>query len=155
MNFAMQPIVFSCQRTIPKSGTEIAAEIANMERWSEFDGYGPLPGIERAEYELRTETMIGSRVRVRNRDGSTHVEEFYEWDPGHKISMKLHEFSPPLSRLATHFLEEWTFVPQGSATHVTRTFQLFPKSSFTRPLLWIISLLFRRAVAHHLAQMAR
>jgi hypothetical protein len=150
----MHPIVFSCQRTIPKSGIEIASEIANMDRWAEFNGYGPLPGIERAEYEIRTESMIGSRVRVRNQDGSTHVEEFYEWDPGRKISMKMHNFSPPLSGLATHFIEEWTFVPQGNATHATRTFQLFPKSGFTRPLLWIISLLFRRAIERQLLGMA-
>jgi hypothetical protein len=98
--------------------------------------------------------MIGSRVRVRSRDGSEHIEEFYEWQPGQKISMKLHEFTPPLRHLATHFLEEWTFKAQGSATQVTRTFQFFPRNFAARPLLWIISLLFRRAVAHHLEQMS-
>jgi hypothetical protein len=149
----LQPIVFACRRIIPKSGVEIAAEIANMERWAEFKGYGPLPGIEHAEYETRTETMIGSRVRVRSRDGSTHVEEFYEWESGRKIGMKLHEFTSPLRHLATHFLEEWTFEPQGSATSVTRMFQFFPRNAATRPLLWIISLFFRRAVALHLAEM--
>lgn len=61
----MQPILFSCQRTIPKSGTEIVSKIANMERWSEFGGYGPLPGIERAEYEIRTETMIVAQMATR------------------------------------------------------------------------------------------
>jgi hypothetical protein len=148
----MQPIVFACHRTIRKSGMEIASEIANIERWSEFGGYGPLPGIERAHYETRTDNMIGSRIHVRNRDGSEHVEEFYEWEPGRKISMKMHNFSPPLRHLTTHFLEEWTLETREGGTFVTRQFQLFPRSAATRPFLWLISLLFRRAVARHLAE---
>lgn len=68
--------------------------------------------------------------------------------------MKLQAFTPPLSRLATHFIEEWRFEVGDGGTLVTRTFQLFAASAWTRPFLWMISLFFRRAIAQHLAEMA-
>jgi hypothetical protein len=62
-------------------------------------------------------------------------------------------FSAPLSRLATEFVESWAFEREGTATRVTRSFELHPKSGFTRPALWLISLLLRRAIARHLREM--
>lgn len=150
----MNPIVFKCRQVIPKSGAEICAEIADTARWREFHGYGILPGIVSAAYEKRTDGMVGSQVRVRSADGSEYVEEIYRWVPGEGIGMRLHEFTPPLSRLATHFTEEWTFRPEGDATLVAREIQMFPSRSLTRPVVWLISLLFKRAIARHLARMA-
>ena len=68
--------------------------------------------------------------------------------------MKMHDFTPPLSRLATHFVETWTFAEAETGTMVTRSFQLFPQAVWTRPLLWGISLLFRRAIGRQLGEMA-
>ena len=150
----MSPICFDCSHPIPKSATEICDEIADVARWSEFNGYGVLPGIEEAIFENRTDNMVGSRIRVRNGDGSSHVEEVLTWQSGEKVVLKFQDFSPPLSKLATHFTEEWVFKVQDNTTLVTRTFQMFPKSAFTRPFLWLISLLFRKAVAHHLSEIA-
>jgi hypothetical protein len=76
-----------------------------------------------------------------------------EWQPDHSLRLQMKEFSPPLSRLATSFVESWAFQRVGTATRVTRTFELYPKSGLTRPALWLISLLLRRAVARHLRQM--
>ncbi len=150
----MNPITFQCTRLIPFTADVICAEIANVDAWNQFGGYGVLPGIEKAVYETRSADMIGSRIRVRNTDGSGHVEEIYRWTPGKEVAMKLHEFTPPLSSLASHFLEEWTLTPEGSGTRVTRSFQLYATQPVTRPLLWLISLLFRRAIERHLDQMA-
>ncbi len=149
------PIEFECSQVIPKSANVICAEIANLDRWPEFEGYAFLPGIQSATFEKQTEDMLGTRIRVLNKDGSTHVEEIYAWEVGQKVSMKLHEFSPPLSRLATHFNEEWDFQDQSGSTMVTRKFQLFPKNMGTRPFLWLISLFFKRAIAQHLEKMAK
>lgn len=151
----MRPIRFACSQRIAQSAPAICAEIADVARWREFKGYGLLPGIADAVYEQRTETMIGSRVRVRNTDGSGHVEEFYAWEPTKQVAMKFDDFTPPLHYLATHFTEEWYFEPQTGGTLVTRKFQLFPKHAAARPVLWLISLVFRRAIARHLAEMAR
>jgi hypothetical protein len=43
----MKPITFAETRFIPRPAGEIAAGIADLSRWSEFGGYGPLPGIAR------------------------------------------------------------------------------------------------------------
>jgi len=112
-----------------------------------------LPGIRAAEYEVRTPGVVGSRIRVSNTDGSSHVEEVVEWRPDHRLRLQMKEFTPPLSRLATRFEESWAFERIGSATRVTRSFELYPKSGLTRPVLWLISLLLRRAIARHRRQM--
>jgi hypothetical protein len=150
----MKPITFECQTVIPRSADEICAEIADVARWSEFDGYGILPGIENAAYEIQTANRVGSRIRVRNTDGSAHVEEIIRWIPGQAVALRFHEFTPPLSRLATHFTEEWILKAEHGATHVTRRFEMHPSQPAARPLLWLISLLFRRAIARHLADIA-
>lgn len=151
----MQPICFACSATIDKSASAICAEIADVARWREFPGYGPLPGIADAIYEQRTANMVGSRIRVRNTDSSTHVEGITAWEPGVQVTMRLAEFSPPLCHLATHFTEGWRFEDAHNATLVTRKFELFPKHTVTRPLLWLIARLFQRAIARHLAEMAQ
>ena len=151
----MRPITFERRQTIHRPAIEISAEIADLTRWPEFNGYAFLPGIESAEYENRTNDMVGSHIRVHNRDGSSHVEEICEWDAGKRIVMKLHAFTPPLNRLSTHFIEEWHFEGKDNATLVTRKFQMFPRQPIARPLLWLISLLFRRAITLHLSEMGR
>jgi hypothetical protein len=65
----------------------------------------------------------------------------------------MHEFSPPLSRLATHFEEIWEFQRVDRATRVTRTFRLHARSSLARCVLWMISFLLKKAIARHLREM--
>ena len=150
----MTPIRFTCQQFISLKPEGISSNIADTAKWEEFNGYGLLPGIKKATFETKTEEMIGSRIAVQNTDGSTHIEEIYRWEPEKTIGMKLHEFSPPLNKLATHFMEDWTFDQKPEGTLVQRSFELHPTSFFTKPFLWLISLMFRRAIAKHLAEMA-
>lgn len=150
----MNPITFFCEDFVPKSAEAISLEIANMDKWPEFTGFGLLPGIKEAKYETRTAEMVGSRIAVCNLDGSTHTEEIYKWNPSKEVGLKLMEFSAPLNRIATHFLEVWEFNAMEGGTMVKRSFELYAKSWASRPFLWIISLLFRRAIKYHLALIA-
>ncbi|MBP7693247.1 MAG: SRPBCC family protein [Anaerolineales bacterium] len=150
----MQPIEFQCSQLIPAPAEVICAGLADTSRWSEFSGNGILPGIQSAQYEQRTAAMVGSRIRVRNTDGSEHVEEIYAWVEGQAVGMRLQEFTPPLKYLATHFTEDWRFEARPSATFVTRTIRMFPRGPATYPAVWLISRLFRRAIARHLADIA-
>lgn len=151
----MHPIIFECTAVIPRAAPDICADIADLSLWPEFKGYGFLPGIASAHYEHKTGDMLGSRIRVQNTDGSSHIEEICAWEPGKKVIMQIHHFTPPLNRLATHFIEEWNFEAANNSTLVRRSFQLFPTLPVTRPFLWLISLLFKRAIARHLAEMAQ
>lgn len=155
MAMTSRPIIFSCNATLPQKPEEIASQILDLSRWPEFNGYGPLPGIKQAEFETKTAEIIGTRIRVTNRDGSTHVEKIVEWEPTRRLRLHMHEFSPPVSRLATGFDETWEFERTGERTKVVRSFEMHPKSKLTRPLLWLISFLLKRAIARHLEQVAQ
>ncbi len=147
-----RPITFSCQATLPQKPEEIASQILDLSKWPEFNGYGPLPGIKQAEFETKTDEIIGTKIRVTNRDGSTHVEEIVEWEPTRRLRLHMQDFSPPVSLLATTFDETWDFERDGDLTKVIRFFEMHPKSALTRPLLWLISFLLKRAIARHLEQ---
>ena len=149
----MKPITFTCRQTLALAPEDIARQILDRTKWPDFHGYGPIPGIEVAEFEVRTPDIVGSRIRVTNTDGSKHVEEIVEWQPAHRLRLHMKEFSAPLSRLATRIEETWEFERVGNETKVTRSFQIHAKSVLTRPLLWMISFLLKRAIARHLREM--
>jgi hypothetical protein len=149
----LKPITFACQETLGMLPEQIARQILDISQWSSFQGYVVLPGISNAEFEIRTPEIVGSRVRVTNTDGSSHVEEIVEWEPDRRVRLNMREFSPPLSRLATGFEETWEFSRIGRGTRVVRSFELHATSRVTRPLLWVISILLKKAIARHLRQM--
>ena len=149
----MKPITFTCRETLPLAPEDIARQILDLKKWPEFHGYWPIPGIKSAEFEIKTPGIVGSRIRVTNLDGSSHVEEIVEWQPDHRIRLQMKEFSPPLSRLATGFEETWEFQGTGNETHVTRSFHLHAKTFPARLLLQVISFFLKRAIARHLREM--
>ena len=149
----MKPIAFSCKETLVLAPEDIAAADPRPGQVDRFQGgYGSLPGIKSAEFEVRTPASSALRIRVTNTDGSSHVEEIVEWQPEHRLRLDMKEFSPPLSRLATGFVETWEFERLDNGTRVTRSFELHAKSILTRPVLWLISFLLKRAIARHLRQ---
>ena len=149
----MRPITFRCTDTLPLSPEEIAAQILDLANWTSFTGYGVLPGIKTAEFEVRTPDVVGTRIRVTNTDRSSHVEEIVEWQPDRRVRLDMKDFSRPLSRLASGFVETWEFERLDTGTRVMRSFELQARSALTRPVLWLIALLLKRAVARHLRQM--
>ena len=151
----MKPITFSCEETLSIAPDVIAQHILDVSKWPDFRGYGVLPGIKVAEFEVKAPGIVGSRIRVINTDGSTHVEEIVHWQPDQRIEMHLKEFSTPLSRLATGIEETWDLKRIDNATRVTRSFKMHPKSVLTRPVLWLISILLKKAIARHLREMRR
>jgi hypothetical protein len=149
----MKPITFSCAETLDMSSHQVAEQILELTNWPDFKGFGLLPGIKAAEFEVKTPDIVGSRIRVTNTDGSSHIEEIVEWQPDCRLRLHLEEFSAPLARLATWFEETWDFERSDNTTKVTRSFKLHAKSALTRPLLWVISIFLKKAIARHLAQM--
>ncbi len=149
----MTPITFSCEATLPLAPEEIGRQILDLTKWPDFHGYGPMPGIKVAEFEVQRPETLGTRIRVTNQDGSNHVEEIVEWQPEQRIRLEMKDFSPPLSRLATRFEETWEFKRVAGGTHVTRSFQLHAKSRLARSLLWAISFFLKKAISRHLREM--
>jgi hypothetical protein len=151
----MTPISFSCEETLLLAPEDIAKQILDLTKWPDFHGYGPIPGIKSAEFDFQTPNIVGTRIRVTNLDGSSHVEEITEWQPDHRVRLEMKEFSPPLSWLASTFEEIWDFERMEDQTKVSRSFRLHAKSRLARCLLWLMSFLLRRAIARHLREMKR
>ena len=149
----MPPICFVVEAVLPLPPREIAGQMLDAANWTSFQGYGVLPGIREAVFEVVPPEVVGTRVRVTNTDGSRHVETIIEWRPDERVKLVMSEFRPPLSLLATQIVETWDFAVRPDATHVRRTFELHPRSVLARPALWLISLLLRRAVGRHLTLM--
>lgn len=150
----MKPITFECSIETKKSANKICTNMADVTLWKDFNGYAMLPGIDEAVYELKTENMLGSIINVKNSDGSKHDETITKWNHGVQVEMLMNGFSAPLSKLSTHFVEEWSFNTIHDSTIVKRQFKLYAKSTFTKPFLWLISLLFRQAIKKHLKEIS-
>lgn len=149
----MRPISFVCRETLTLTPSEISEQILDVTKWPDFRGYGPIPGIKSAEYLVRSPDVVGSRVEVINLDGSRHVEQIVEWLPDVRVQLRMDEFSPPLSRLASHILETWTFERTGSTTNVARSIEMHARSRVTWPVLWLISFLLHKAIVRHLREL--
>src|ERR1700730_16095012 len=149
----MKQITLSCEQTLALAPEDIARQILNLTKWPNFNGYGPIPGIKVAEFEVQTPGIVGSQIRVTNRDGSSHIEKIVEWKPNHRLRLEMKEFSAPLSRLATGFEETWEFKRTGNETYITRSFRLYAKSVLARLLLWVISFFLKWAIVRQLREM--
>ena len=148
----MTPIKFSVRlfsKTVP---VKLFERVLDLDNWQTFSGFGPIPAIEKAEFENDQGTILGRRIAVTNSDGSTHMEEVRSWEPPEFIEMELKDFSPPLSTLATHFRERWLFEAVAKGTVVVRSFELYPKHWFTRPVLWLTGQFLKHAVEKHTQQ---
>lgn len=146
----MKPIEVQVVGRTQQSPQEICTQFLDTSRWSEFTGYAILPGIKEAYFEARTSGLVGSRIRVQNTDGSSHVEEIIEWDVDNRIALRFHEFSPPLQRIATHFVETWEFRQGANGTDVTRKMGMYPKGWPGWMLLMPISRLMKKAFERNL-----
>lgn len=146
----MPPIIIQVHTTSHLTPQAICAGILEMERWPEFKGYGFLPGIKQAYFEVQTPTVVGSRIRVHNLDGSSHVEAIVKWEVNHQVTLQFESFSPPLNGLATHFVENWHFRPTANGTQVTRTMALYPKNLMGGLMLRLIAPLMKEAFEQHL-----
>lgn len=149
----MTHLCIACERVVPLPCAELSRRILQVEHWADFEGYGPLPGIRSAGFEERTAAVVGSRIRVTNVDGSSHLEEIVGWEVGRRADLQMREFSFPLSWLARCIDETWLFESQGDSTRVIRTFAQGPRAPLARPGLGVISILLRKASERHLAQL--
>jgi hypothetical protein len=141
----LRPLEVKVSSKMAITPEQLFHEILQMENWESFQGYGPIPRIRIASFNPLTEQIVGSKIKVENLDGSTHVETIVVWDSYNFIQMELQEFSKPLSYLATHFIERWKL----SGNSVTRSMELHSKSLLARPVLWIISFFMMQALKKH------
>lgn len=154
MRASHQPIQIRTVSQSPHTPQEICEAFLRTELWPSFQGYGPLPGIRSAAFEVQTPGWTGSVIRVRNTDGSSHAEEITRWDPEQGISIRFRDFASPVRHLATHFTEEWHFRRTAEGTEVTRIMEMHPRNWLGAWLLRPISRLMKQAFEHHNRKLA-
>jgi hypothetical protein len=148
-------ITFSITVASTVSPEKICEGILDVNSWTSFEGYGPLPGIRKVTKESPLNTLIGTIFYVENTDGSKHREIISDFIHSRSITMKMDSFAPPLSNLATHFVERWEFSDSHPTCRITRKFELYPKSRLSTIPLWIISRLLKKAVVRHTYQITK
>jgi hypothetical protein len=84
-------------------------EILDLDKWITFTGYGPIPGVARAESVASEGSIIGTKISVENTDGSKHIETITSYVPQQSLEMHISNFTSPMQILATHFIERWEF----------------------------------------------
>jgi hypothetical protein len=150
----MKPILIKITGHTGRSSQEVCAEFLKTERWSEFKGYLFLPGIKKAEFELKTPGVLGSRIKVYNTDGSTHIEEVIKWDVENQIALRFDAFQPPLQNLATHFIETLRFKKSDGGTDIERSMVMYPKGLSGQILLLPISRLMKKSLERNIRQLS-
>lgn len=128
---------------------EVITGMFDASNWTSFKGKGLVPGIKEVDISAPDKSVVGTVFNVKNGDGSHHEETIVDFDPGRSLSMKLHKFSSPLNRFASHFYERWTFKKENGYTHLERRFELYPKNFTGSILLRFIAHFFKKAVEDH------
>ncbi len=146
----MKPIEVKIVGYSNQTSQEACSALLDMERWPEFEGYSIMPGIESAQLERQIPGMVGTRIRVKNLDGSSHVEEIVEWDDENQIALRFQEFNSPLKNLASHFIERWQFRKSERGLEITRTISMYPMNIFAWVTLMPISGLMKKALEKNL-----
>ena len=77
----MSPITFSIDELVAASPNLIANQLLDLGRWQAFRGFGSIPGISNAEFETKTEVLVGARIRIKNSDGSSFLATITQWQP--------------------------------------------------------------------------
>lgn len=149
----MKPIEIVTKTRTKMTSKEICNLILDVDLWSSFKGYLFLPGIKSASFELKTENIVGSKIRVISSDNSSYIEEIIEWDIKNKVSLKFIEFSPPLDNYATHFIETIEFKILSDETEVIRKMTMYPKSMIGKFILIPISRLMKKALINHMSNL--
>lgn len=123
--------------------------VADLANWSSFTGWGPMPGIVKAELVEGQRVEAGARVRVTNTDGSVHHERFEEFERGRRLRIRM-ELGPPASRFLSSIVEtlEW------DGRRLVRHFVVTPRAWWTAPIARVLAFLLRKAALRHNALLA-
>ena len=150
---------FKCELKSTLSSAEIRSRFLDLSQWPSFTGWGPIPGIQSARYIQQTESILGSVILVKNKDGSTHQEEIIEWEqvsPNHfRFLIRLNRFTGLIRLLSPEFIESWDIKEDRNhrGASINRSFELIGFGLVSRFVLrLLIAPLFRKAIQSHLEQ---
>lgn len=114
-----------------------------------FDGFGPVPGIERVVWESPND-QVGAEATVHSSDGATHHERVTAADRPHLYVIEIWGFSSAFRLLTSGARESWTLEPNTEGTSAVREFSFTLRSPLLYPLGRVVGAAFRKALkANH------
>jgi hypothetical protein len=140
---------FVTESTTARSPEETFDFVCDLSKWPLFRGYGPLPGIVEASLPAGEPVALGSRIRVRNTDGTVHHEVVIAFERGRRYAVRM-ELAPPASYVMRSIEESVDLEPISGGTRVVRRFATTPRSLLVSPVAWLFGgVLLRKAVEAH------
>ncbi|MBX3251438.1 MAG: SRPBCC family protein [Myxococcales bacterium] len=118
-----------------------------------FTGYGPIPGIDRLEWQRGSNLEPGSMALVHSKDGSTHHEHVVRVERPAHYEIRIDNFSSAFRLLVSGGIEIAKFSPVSGGTRLDRRFVFTLKSALGWPPGLVVRGLFRRAVQRNHANM--
>jgi hypothetical protein len=105
-----------------------------------FTGYGPLPAVIGIENQTGDWDAAGQTRLVLLSDGSAAQESLTKYEHPHYFSYTVSDFTGALGYLASSANGEWWFSGVHSGiTLIKWRYTFNAKSTFTAPILWIIT----------------
>lgn len=122
--------------------------IADTTTWHTFTGFGPVPGIARAE-PSEIPLRAGSEIRVTNTDGSVHHERVTAFERGARYTVEL-TFGAPTAWLVRRMVEDIRYEPSRAGARVVRAFRVECRTLLAWPLVALLAqALLKQAVRRH------
>lgn len=143
-------IEFKITGNFKMQADEFINEIFVAENWSEFKGYGILPGVKHVEIRDYSKSKVGTKFNVTNTDNSRHIETVVEYIPNKLLVLKFSDFTKPLSNYVSHFIETYKFDRVKNKTHLERTFQMYPLNVSGKIMLYMIKYFMKKAIRKHM-----
>ena len=126
-----------------------------IEKWNDFKGFGIIPGIKTANFIIKTDSIKGTIIWVKNSDGSSHKEEILAFEKDTYLKIKMYDFSKPLSYFASFFIEEWALKKIEDGCKVERSMTLHSKGMISKFILKVISRSLKKAIQVHTEYVVR
>ncbi|MFT5355675.1 MAG: hypothetical protein ACI9KE_002894 [Polyangiales bacterium] len=134
---------------LPVPPAEAYDFLLSTDAFEMFDGFGPVPGIERVIWEAPND-QVGAEATVHSSDGGTHHERVVVADRPHLYVIDIWGFSSALRFLTTGARESWTLEANAQGTSAVREFTFKVRSPLLYPVVRIVGLAFRKAMkANH------
>ena len=128
------------------SPPKVWALMTDLDAMTDFSGYGPIPGIKRAEWLTGNGTNVGSVRRIENTDGSSHREEVMAVEPRRLLVDRIHALDSPLRFLVSEATDRFELAEEGDGTRLVRRFRFELRTALAWPITLVFRPLFRRAL---------
>jgi len=105
---------------------------------------GPIPPVDHCEGQDGAWDTVGQTRKVVLSDGGSNVETLVALQPSTDYRYRLSDFTGPMKALVASVEGRFAFVPDGSGTRVTWSWEMHATSPVTRALLPVLGFFWRR-----------